>query len=224
MAKTRINTTVIAEIEAALESVGMGINTISELDLMVEADETVLADHYTAKENRANRRRQTKAAKNRRKAMAEYSAEWINPKTGNVHSVGERIENKGRKVYSRSDRYAPIEEAAEKINIFDLIGDADPGWESVNVCVDGFGDVVVVWFEYPKDDYANPIHHETTSTHHFLWTSEVDATLLYDHSINEWYPGWRHGWMISTVPPMPSGIRQIPWVTPTTVSFTVPHW
>lgn len=77
---------------------------MSEIDLLVEADENLLVVDATKKMARADRRRATVSAKKQMKNLATYSVAEIR-NTGKVKNYGEKHYFKGAKAWSRKVRH-----------------------------------------------------------------------------------------------------------------------
>ena len=88
-------------------------NTVSEIDLLVEADENLLVVDSTKKMNRANRRRTTALNKKRMKNLATYSVAEIRS-TGKVKNYHEKHYYKGFKAWSKKVRHEKWYELPEE--------------------------------------------------------------------------------------------------------------
>lgn len=106
-------------IEMNLDNHGMGINKMSDLDILVSMDDEILVGRYAAKDNRSIRLEKTKNKKNRRQKMAKYAYDLIMPNSGKVKDTGFRSYEKGDKVYSRKLRHQKFSEPMQEMDMLD---------------------------------------------------------------------------------------------------------
>lgn len=118
-------------LEMNLADHGMGIEKVSEVDFLVFMDDQILVDHDAEKGNRADRRRKTKMTKKHLNELSKYAMVEIR-KNGKIVDNGYKTYFKGKKAWSRKDRYARFEEVEVPIyedeDILESIPNDDIPW------------------------------------------------------------------------------------------------
>lgn len=148
---------------------------VSDVDLMVFAEDEIRMSHYESKDNRANRRRKTALAKKHLQKKAKYAADEILV-TGKVKNTGFASYEKGAKAWSRKVRHEKPKFDG-RLTPYEFVNSLSKDWEAVYF-ERKEEDWILVTVEYPMDDYSYPVMHRVETSE--WWYTTADLFLDHD--------------------------------------------